>query len=177
MKSRPFIGSVRFAPSGADVSSQFDWSTSKGAILHLPHGASHLNCFSNLFKSHVITHITAGISLQTRITTARYPTDHYISSLEPIRQALGWLALFLMPRQGIKFLCSLALPGLMAEVHPTIILEQLQALLYIIWDVVMTESTLITMIWMPLIEMTLFSKAMLQTIKISASLHEDIGLC
>jgi len=53
---RPFIGSVRLAPSGADVGSQFNWSASEGAILHLPHGASRLNCFSDLFKSHAITH-------------------------------------------------------------------------------------------------------------------------
>jgi hypothetical protein len=50
-----FIALIRLIPAGAD-GSRFTWSTSEGAILHLPHGASRLNCFCALFKSHAITH-------------------------------------------------------------------------------------------------------------------------
>ena len=54
-----FTHSVRLLPTGADGGSQFTWSTSEGAILHLPRGASRLNCFSALFKSHAITHASS----------------------------------------------------------------------------------------------------------------------
>jgi hypothetical protein len=47
---------IRIAPTGADADSRFTWNTPEGAILHLPRGASRLNCFSDLFRSHAITH-------------------------------------------------------------------------------------------------------------------------
>ena len=51
-----FMSLVRLVPAHADIGSQFTWSTSEGAILHLPHGASRLTCLSDLFRSHAMTH-------------------------------------------------------------------------------------------------------------------------
>jgi len=63
---------IRLVPTGADVDSRFTWSASDGAILHLPGGASRLNCFSDLFRYHAITHAYswykfANINLHRRV--------------------------------------------------------------------------------------------------------------
>jgi hypothetical protein len=51
-----FIDVVRPAPVGEDTGSQITWSTSDGAILHLPCGASRLTCSADSFRSQAIKH-------------------------------------------------------------------------------------------------------------------------
>jgi len=52
-----FMGFVRLDTAGTDIGYQFTSSTSEGAILHLPHGASRLTCLADdLFRNHAITH-------------------------------------------------------------------------------------------------------------------------
>ena len=51
-----FTGIARLIPAGEGVSAQLTWNTSEGAILHLPRGASRLNCDSDLLRNHAIKH-------------------------------------------------------------------------------------------------------------------------